>query len=105
MAGLLDAIARCVTARALDELRAARAVPDEQRAQDIAALVAADLRREWGGDRPYIALGYREWCRERQAQIRAAHHDGANVRELMQRFRVARQTVYDAINHRQRWRR
>jgi Mor family transcriptional regulator len=97
MARVLDSVERVVTRRVLEELRSGRAAPAEERAQDVATLSVADLRREWGGDRPYIALGEYTRARVRHARIRADFEAGAGVPELAERYGLARSTIYDIV--------
>lgn len=93
MPSILADVERCVTKRLMERKA------DAREALDIGSLVAADLRREWGGDRPYIALGFRQRTEERRARIRA-EYNGRNMKEVMAHYGVARQTVYDALRPR-----
>lgn len=88
---ILDDVARCVVLRARDRGLA------ERDAEDMGVLVAADLRRQWGGDRPYIALGRHARARERHARIHADFGAGVPPRELATRYGLALSTIYDIV--------
>jgi Mor family transcriptional regulator len=87
---LLDDVLRRVTLRSI-----ARG-DDPRDAAALGKLVAADLRTDWGGDRPYIDKGYKERLAERDAQIRA-DFTGRNVRDLMKRYRLSRVRIYEIV--------
>lgn len=59
-----------------------------------------DIRRDWGGDSPYIAKhgeSGRRIVSQRDARIRADHHRGERVRLLARRFQLSESRIKQIV--------
>lgn len=82
----------------IDILRrvAATLLPNEAESERELARIEREVRREWGGERPYIAKAgesVRQQQSERDEQIRAAHRRGERIALLARRHGLSRRTV------------
>lgn len=78
-------------------------IPDAFLAPDALVRVEAQVRRDWGGERPYIAkLGEpsqrRQLERARDRQIRADYRRGEHVPLLARRYGISERRVYKIIS-------
>lgn len=88
----------------VDILRRVRELlPENVASSDALVRIEAQIRRDWGGERPYIAkLGdpvqRRQWERSRDRQIRVDYRRGEHVHLLARRYGISESRVYKIIS-------
>lgn len=80
--------------------RVAEALPVKNDARKFLDQIEADIRRDWGGDRPYISksgeASEQEMTR-RNAQIMRDYNSGERPAYLARKYGISRQRVHEIL--------